>query len=602
MAFSQQGVKWGTGGNSIATGDFFGTTNNFSILFKVNNIQRMYLNTTGILQLNSLAGTGIGFTTLDANGNLMRTNFPNDPNKFLNGNGTFSSISTLGGWSYNGNNIFNPNSGFVGIGTSNPQFILDVNGDARVNGTLYAQGIVLATKMQADSMKSGSMVADTLTSASVVTATMTSTNVVAGTVKSSGMISINNNLNFTGGLQNEIYTYNGDVRMQSLPGYNGNTILNAGTNGNVGVGIYSPQYKFDVNGDARVSGKMHVYRLFGSNGDSIIRFGDSTMNFNYNLGQIYNTNTTGFKGIGIGNGALANALHSTAIGFRVWSGSLATDAVTIGCGVPNGPNFIYNKPSSLAVGFNSTIPTFFVGPANGVGTYGNVGIRTTTPLSDFQVGDAFQMVAIGGAPAVHNTFSTSYIGFNVARVGQDNWTTGTDGGSNGGTILLSTIGGGFRIIGISSSGVSRIPLTDQQIQENTKFYIRDDGRVIIGNPTPQGGPSTQVNGPHDNSSTKLSVDGTVLCRELFVTQNNWADSIFSSNYNLISLDSLQSYLDSMGHLPGVPSVTEVQKNGNNLGQTDVILLAKMEELTLYVLQLQKQNAEMKKEIDEFKKK
>ena len=58
----------------------------------------------------------------------------------------------------------------------------------------------------------------------------------------------------------------------------------------------------------------------------------------------------------------------------------------------------------------------------------------------------------------------------------------------------------------------------------------------------------------------------------------------------------------MGHLPGVPSVTEVQKNGNNLGQTDVILLAKMEELTLYVLQLQKQNAEMKKEIDEFKKK
>ncbi len=494
MAFSQQGAKWGTGGNSVSTGDFIGTTNNFSLLFKVNNIQRMSLNTTGILQLNSLAGTGTGFTTLDANGNLIRTNFPNDPNKFLNGNGTFSTITTLGSWSYNGNNIFNPNSGFVGIGTNNPQFILDVNGDARVNGTLYAQGIVLATKMQADTMKSGSMVADTLTSASVVTAIMTSANVVAGTVKSSGMISINNNLNFAGGLQNEIYTYNGDVRMQSFPGYNGNTILNAGTNGNVGVGIYSPQYKFDVNGDVRLNGKTHVYRIVPLPGDSLIRFGDSTIYLNTSQNMLSANPIGQFKGLGIGfgiNHPYGNG--SITIGTKVGVDNLGTNSIVIGRGALTGPILNNNKPYSLMIGFNSDLPTLFVSPADGVGTTGGVCIGDT----------------------------------------------------------------------------------------------------------------------HIPEGFKLAVNGKIIAEEVQVKLRGfWPDTVFSSSYSLMPIPELTAYVNREHHLPGVPSAQQVQqKQSFGVGEMEVTLLQKVEELTLYMIQLkqqndvmQLQNAEMQKEIEDLKKK
>ncbi|MCX6312055.1 MAG: hypothetical protein NT084_10530 [Bacteroidetes bacterium] len=342
IAFSQAGAKWATGGNSVGTGDFFGTTNNYSLLFKVNNVQKMSLNTTGTLQLNSLAGTGTGFVTLDANGNLIRTTFPIDPNKYLNASGTFTPVTVAGAWSFNGNNMYNPNSGFVGIGTSSPQYLLDVNGNARVNGTLYALGLVLATKMQADTMKSTSM------------------------------ISINNNLRFYSGMVNDIYTTTGEVRLQSRLGYSGNTILNAGNNGNVGVGIYAPQYKFDVNGDARVSGKILVHRIIPLAGDSEIHFGDSSLVFSTNQNNIRGSSTAPYKGLGLGYGAYAFGLNSTAVGYNVKTGGGAQNSVIIGSGSGNFINFYNAIPNSLMVGFNSNIPTLFIGPSSGVNTTGNV--------------------------------------------------------------------------------------------------------------------------------------------------------------------------------------------------------------------------------------
>jgi hypothetical protein len=111
-----------------------------------------------------------------------------------------------------------------------------------------------------------------------------------------------------------------------------------------------------------------------------------------------------------------------------------------------------------------------------------------------------------------------------------------------------------------------------------------------------------VNGPHDAPTTKLTVDGTVICRELYVTQNNWADSIFAQGYYLMPLDSVHSYIDSTGHLPGVPSEANIKANGSNLGQNEVVLMAKVEELTLYMIQLQAANAALQKRIEELEKK
>jgi hypothetical protein len=135
-------------------------------------------------------------------------------------------------------------------------------------------------------------------------------------------------------------------------------------------------------------------------------------------------------------------------------------------------------------------------------------------------------------------------------------------------------------------------LTDQQIEDNVVFRITENGRVEIG-------PQSIVGGPHGNPFTRLTVDGKVVCKELFVTQNDWADSVFYDGYTLMPFDSLQTYIDSTGHLPNVPTEQEIKTNGSNIAQNDVMLLAKVEELTLYVLQLHQQNVALQKRVDEL---
>jgi len=98
-----------------------------------------------------------------------------------------------------------------------------------------------------------------------------------------------------------------------------------------------------------------------------------------------------------------------------------------------------------------------------------------------------------------------------------------------------------------------------------------------------------------DESVKLAVKGTILAKKLTVTQLNWADYVFAKDYKLMPLKQVQSYIDKNGHLPGVPSTETIGEKGLDVGNGQAILLQKIEELTLYILQQQK-------EIDELKKK
>jgi hypothetical protein len=519
---AQSGTKWATAGNTASSGDFLGTTNAYGLFFRTNNLPRMSVSSNGTLQVNSLAGTGIGFVSLDASGNFIRTDFPNDATKVLTGNGTFQTFSSLGGWSFNGNNLYNTNSGFVGIGTNAPQYILDVNGDARVNGTLYAHGLVLATRMQSDTMSTGEITATGTIAAG------------SGGVKSSGMIVLNNNLNFSGGTVNEIYAQTGDIRMQSTAGFNGNTILNAGTNGNVGVGTATPQYKFDVSGDERVSGKIYANRIVPLPGDSVIKFGDSTLYYATWRNLIFSTPNSTWKGIAIGFGSYnsqfniygyntnAYGLHSVAIGYNVSTAGGADQAMVLGSGVPSGPILINNIPYSIMMGSNSDLPTLYISPANGHDTYGQVGIQTKNPEGDFQVGDA----------------------------------------TNG----------------------------------NRKFLIRNDGKIIIGNQSPLAG-SIFFNDPF----TKLAVDGRIMCKDLYVsTAVDWPDYVFDSTYVLMPIDTVAKFINENKHLPESTNAATMEQNGFSLSENATTQQKQMEEMMLYIIQLnarmnalEKENAKLK---------
>ena len=93
----------------------------------------------------------------------------------------------------------------------------------------------------------------------------------------------------------------------------------------------------------------------------------------------------------------------------------------------------------------------------------------------------------------------------------------------------------------------------------------------------------------------LSVNGTIRAKEIIVTLEGWCDHVFSPDYKLTGLYELESYVKEYRHLPGVPTENEVLEDGARLGEMNAVLLEKVEELTLYVIELQKQIDELKRQ-------
>ena len=116
------------------------------------------------------------------------------------------------------------------------------------------------------------------------------------------------------------------------------------------------------------------------------------------------------------------------------------------------------------------------------------------------------------------------------------------------------------------------------------FIVRANGKVQIG--TPKTGLHT------DNL---LSVSGKIVATELVVTTDGWADYVFDDNYSLLPLDQLEQSIRANKHLPGIPTTAEVKENGVAIGDMQAKMLKKIEELTLYVIELKKEINTLKKE-------
>ena len=94
---------------------------------------------------------------------------------------------------------------------------------------------------------------------------------------------------------------------------------------------------------------------------------------------------------------------------------------------------------------------------------------------------------------------------------------------------------------------------------------------------------------------ECSYDGQVRTKSLTVTLSGWSDFVFDNDYHLPSLSEVENYIKNNRHLPDIPSAKEVEDNGVDLGEMNAKLLRKVEELTLYVIDLQKQIDELKKQ-------
>lgn len=98
----------------------------------------------------------------------------------------------------------------------------------------------------------------------------------------------------------------------------------------------------------------------------------------------------------------------------------------------------------------------------------------------------------------------------------------------------------------------------------------------------------------------LSVNGSIRAKEIKVETANWPDYVFEKGYQFPNLEDTENYINAHKHLPGVPASAVVEKEGVSLGEMNKILLKKIEELTLHLINQEKQLKAQKKEIDQLK--
>ncbi|WP_292008813.1 cell wall anchor protein [Chryseobacterium sp.] len=149
----------------------------------------------------------------------------------------------------------------------------------------------------------------------------------------------------------------------------------------------------------------------------------------------------------------------------------------------------------------------------------------------------------------------------------------------------------------SNPGVLDIAGFDTPTTYGFLFSLRANGKLFLGT-------STALCG--DCSSYRLFVKDGVRAEKVKVdspTTNGWADYVFKKTYQLKSLEEVEKHIAEKGHLPNIPSAEEVEKEGINLGEMDAKLLEKIEELTLYSIeqnkQIKSQEAQLKQQSEEL---
>lgn len=90
----------------------------------------------------------------------------------------------------------------------------------------------------------------------------------------------------------------------------------------------------------------------------------------------------------------------------------------------------------------------------------------------------------------------------------------------------------------------------------------------------------------NKSNFKVFGSGEVYARKYVATLNNFPDYVFMKDYNLLPLPQLKEYISTNGKLPNLPSADEVEKKGLDIGEMNRLLVEKVEELTLYIIQLE----------------
>lgn len=325
--------------------------------------------------------------------------------------------------------------------------------------------------------------------------------------------------------------------------------------GNAGIGTVSPSFALGgsstgihITGSGGAYATLNLQRLNNGQG-SIIDFSNASNVLQYRIGTNFSSggdlfhiaygssptigmtmDNAGKVGINTSNPTVKFSVNS---GINTSSANVITmqqstdgankDAASFGLAIQNG-------------GETTNAADMIIGTASGgslrermrITSSGNVGIGTDAPNAKLEV-----------SGNIFTSSQTNYIQF-----GTDAATAPYVQGSTNGDLAIGT-------------------------QNTGKLFIKASGMIGIGTLSP---------------SEKLSVNGNIAAKKVIVTQTGWSDYVFHSSFKLRPLSQVASYIKAFQHLPEMPSAKEVLEHGVSLGDTQALLLKKIEELTLYILQ------------------
>jgi hypothetical protein len=417
---------------------------------------------------------------------------------------------------------------------------------------------------------------------------------------------------------------------------NGNDIYNTNT-GNVGIGTATPTEKLDVNGSVSVIDQLGNQALFLSNGVAVL--GSNVDDYIY-IDQ-YNHNTTVAGGtsiilvtpyVGIG---MANPTEKLDVAGVIKTNNqlkIETSDALLG-ETHNHADLRYFIGSGINIKKTYAINSSLANPAYGVkvdvagnedqyGVYSKTATAGSAALSSAFYGESygtFGETSTFKGKVVHGNLAT-YTTANVFRGTMETASSYTGGAVYGVNIennvpatsvnaTTAAFKANYAITGTNSYGLyftgegmnyvsGRLGIGKQIPDANAKLdvagNIYSSGKVMIG----VASPSTALLNDYS-----LAVNGSAIFTKAVVKLNaNWPDYVFSKNYELPTLASIEKYINENSHLPGVASAKEVEEKGVDLGDNQAVLLKKVEELTLYMIDMDKKMQQVLKENEDMKKK
>ncbi|WP_229366052.1 bZIP transcription factor [Fibrisoma montanum] len=370
------------------------------------------------------------------------------------------------------------------------------------------------------------------------------------------------------GLTNQHGTQNTFVGNQS--GYNTNAPANTFVGHRTGYSNTTGQFNTFIGVQAGVNNTTGSSNfIMGTNAGAANTSGSA----NFFLGDNAGGGNTGgsfnvYLGANAGNGQGVNGDNNLAMGFEAGRANVAgINNTFVGFRADAGASGLSN---ATAIGNNAKVN---VSNAVVLGSGANVGIGTSAPSARLHV--------VSGVA-------------NQSGLRLENLTSASPASMTNQNKFLSVDGQGNVVLASSNSSARVGVNADLWERKGRYLSTAQNDAVIIGNDLlsiPLG--------------YRLYVKEGILTEKVKVaiaSTDEWSDKVFDEHYQLRSLGDVEAYIKTNKHLPGVPSAEDVIKDGVDVGKMDAKLLEKIEELTLYVLQQQKEIITLRQQLQQLNQK